>query len=85
MRFARSSCDRPLNKLIIDLMRVLLAHPDRQLEIKGPKRVRDLFRDLNLANEAFLVIRENTLVTEDELLKDEDEVEIRPVISGGSF
>jgi len=31
-----------------------------------------------------LVIRGDDLITEDELLRDEDAVEVRPVISGGS-
>jgi len=65
-------------------MKVQLSHPERQVEVKGPKRVRELLRDLNLIQEAYLVIRGDDLVTEDELLKDEDEVEVRPVISGGS-
>lgn len=64
-------------------MKVQLSHPSRQIEVKGPKRVKELLRDLNLLAEANLVIRGDELVTEDELLKDEDAVEIRPVISGG--
>jgi len=64
-------------------MKVQLSHPPRQVEVKGPKRVKELLRDLNLIAEANLVIRGDELVTEDEMLKDEDAVEIRPVISGG--
>lgn len=64
-------------------MTVHLSHPERRFEVKGPKRARELLRDLNLIPEAHLVIRGNDLVTEDELLKDEDQVEVRPVISGG--
>ena len=64
-------------------MKVQLSHPARQVEVKGPKRVKELLRDLNLVVEAHLVIRGDDLVTEDEFLKDEDSVEIRPVISGG--
>jgi sulfur carrier protein len=65
-------------------MKVQLSHPARQVEVKGPKRVRELLRDLNLTQEAHLVIRGDDLITEDEMLKDTDHVEIRPVISGGS-
>lgn len=65
-------------------MTVHLSHPDRDVEIKGPKRVKELLRDLNLVVEAHLVIRGDDLVTEDEMLQDSDQVEIRPVISGGS-
>lgn len=64
-------------------MKVRLSHPERFVEVKGPKRVRELLRDLNLVQEAHLVIRGDDLVTEDDLLTDADVVEVRPVISGG--
>jgi sulfur carrier protein len=65
-------------------MQVQLSHPGRTVEVKGPKRVKELLRDLNLVVEAHLVIRGDDLVTEDEMLYDKDRIEIRPVISGGS-
>ncbi len=65
-------------------MIVHLSHPQRQVEIKGPKRTKELLRELNLVIEAHLVIRGDDLVTEDEMLADADQIEIRPVISGGS-
>ncbi len=65
-------------------MQVKLSHPERSVEIKGPKKAREVLRELNLVQEAHLVIRGDELITEDELLKDGDVVEIRPVISGGS-
>jgi sulfur carrier protein len=65
-------------------MKVQLSQPERQVEMKGPKRVKEVLRDLDLLAEAYLVIRADELVTEDEILKDSDEVEIRPVISGES-
>ena len=64
-------------------MQVLLSHPSRSVEVKGPKRAKDLLRELNLPVEAHLVIRGDELVTEDEMLSDKDQIEIRPVISGG--
>lgn len=65
------------------LMRVQLSHPSRTVEVKGPKKVKDVLRELRLMSEAHLVIRGDELVTEDELLSDQDQIEIRPVISGG--
>ncbi|WHZ24886.1 MAG: tRNA (uracil(54)-O(2)) thiolation sulfur carrier protein TtuB [Nitrospira sp.] len=65
-------------------MIVQLSHPTRQVEIKGPKRTKELLRELNLVVEAHLVIRGDELVTEDEMLADADRIEIRPVISGGA-
>jgi sulfur carrier protein len=64
-------------------MQVQLSHPSRTVEVKGPKRAKDVLRDLNLVVEAHLVIRGDELVTEDEMLYDKDQIEIRPVISGG--
>lgn len=65
-------------------MQVQLSHPARTVEIKGPKKVKDLLRELNLVVEAHLVIKGDDLVTEDEMLYDGDQIEVRPVISGGS-
>jgi sulfur carrier protein len=65
-------------------MQVQLSHPARTVEVKGPKKVKDLLRELNLVVEAHLVIKGDDLVTEDEMLSDVDKIEIRPVISGGN-
>ena len=64
-------------------MKILLNHPVREVEVKGPRRVREVLKELSLLPESVLVVRGDDLVTEDELLKDEDRIEIRPVISGG--
>ena len=65
-------------------MQVQLSHPTRTVEIKGPKKAKELLRELNLPVEAHLVIKGDDLVTEDEMLYDGDRIEIRPVISGGN-
>jgi len=64
-------------------MKVQLSHPARTVEVKGPKKVKELLRELNLVVEAHLVIKGDDLVTEDEMLYDVDQIEVRPVISGG--
>ena len=65
-------------------MQIRLSHPARTVEVKGPKKVKELLRELNLVVEAHLVIKGDDLVTEDEMLYDGDQIEVRPVISGGS-
>ncbi len=65
-------------------MKVLLRNPRRELEINGPIRVHALLERLELNRESVLVIRQDTLVTGDALLADDDAVEVRPVISGGA-
>jgi sulfur carrier protein len=63
---------------------VRLHNPKREVEVPGPIRVNDLVSNLGLNRESVLVIRGDALVTGDARLDDTDEVEIRPVISGGS-
>ena len=66
------------------VVKVLLRNPRRELDVPGPLRVSDLLDQLQLNRESVLVIRGDTLVTGDARLEDGDEVEIRPVISGGA-
>ena len=39
-------------------MHIQLSHPARTVEVKGPKKAKDLLKELNLVVEAHLVIRE---------------------------
>ena len=64
-------------------MKVVLRNPSRQVEFTGKRRVRDLLKQLGINPETVLVIRGGVLLTGDELLQEADEVEVRPVISGG--
>jgi sulfur carrier protein len=59
-------------------------HPTRDVIMKGPRQVRAVLGELKLLPETVLVIRNDALVTEDELVADDDTIEIRPVISGGA-
>ena len=63
---------------------MLLRNPKRELDLRAPKNVGQLLRDLDVVPESVLVIRNDTLVTHDERLHDDDVVEIRPVMSGGA-
>jgi sulfur carrier protein len=65
-------------------MKVKLRNPDRTVEVSGPKTVSRLLEELRIVPEAVLVIRNATLLTRDESLDENDEVEVRPVLSGGA-
>ena len=65
-------------------MKVHLRNPSRTLEVQGPVSIVALLQRLELHRETVLVIRSGTLVPGDAMLDDADEVEIRPVISGGA-
>lgn len=47
------------------------------------RRVRDLLRELGLNPETVIVIRGSDLLTQDSEVREDDEIEIRPVVSGG--
>ena len=65
-------------------MKVKLRNPDRVVEVSGPTTVVDLLNELRIVPEAVLVIRDATLLTRDERLAETDELEVRPVLSGGA-
>lgn len=65
-------------------MIVRLRHPNRTVEISGPISIVKLLRQLETPRESVIVIRNGELVPGDAILADEDEVEVRPVISGGA-
>lgn len=65
-------------------MNVHLRNPNRTEQLTGPVNVLRLLERLDLNRESVLVIRNGELVTGDAVLDDADEVEIRPVISGGA-
>lgn len=65
-------------------MKVKLRNPDRTVEVDGPETVQELLHRLEIVPESVLVIRAATLLTRDERLGPHDELEVRPVLSGGS-
>jgi sulfur carrier protein len=64
-------------------VKVLLRNPRREVEITGPITVVKLLQQLQINPETVLVIQGDTLVTRDARLSDSDDIEIRPVTSGG--
>ena len=65
-------------------MKVKLRNPDRVVQVEGPTTVVALLRELGIVPEAVLVIRDATLLTRDESVAPDDELEVRPVLSGGA-
>lgn len=65
-------------------MKVLLRNPSREVVVVGRRRVHALLEELELNRESHLVIRNGTLVPGDGELQEDDVIEIRPVISGGT-
>lgn len=60
-----------------------LRNPDREVEVAGDRPVRAVLEDLGVDPDTVLVIRAGELVTRETRLGASDEIEVRPVISGG--
>jgi len=65
-------------------MDVRLEPQGKHLTVAGRRRVGDLLASLGVLPGTAMVIREDQLLTDDEMIEDADAVEIRAVISGGT-
>ncbi len=65
-------------------MKVILRNPRREVEVAGGRRVKDVLRELDILPETVLVIRGDELITADQVVRDADTIELRPVMSGGA-
>ena len=65
-------------------MKIVLRNPRREVEVAGNRRVKEILRDLDILPETVLVIRGDELFTADQVVKDGETIELRPVMSGGS-
>jgi sulfur carrier protein ThiS len=65
-------------------VKVRLRNPDREVEVVGGRPVRSVLDELGVNPDTVLVIRAGELVTRETRLDDADEIEVRPVISGGA-
>lgn len=64
-------------------MKVLLRNPRREVIVAGNRRVKEILRELDILPETVLVIRGDDLVTADQVVRDDEVIELRPVMSGG--
>ncbi|ACK42943.1 MULTISPECIES: MoaD/ThiS family protein [Dictyoglomus] len=64
-------------------MRVIIRRNNEIREIKGDLKVREIFKVLNINPETALVIKGEEILTPDKIVRDDEEIEIIPVISGG--
>lgn len=64
-------------------MKIILRNQGREVELAGRRRVRELLSELGVVPESVLVIRGRELLTLDEVAREDDVIELRPVISGG--
>jgi len=66
------------------LVTARLRPPDRMVEVADVRRVKDLLARLEVLPTTVLVIRDGSLLTGEDELRDGDAVEVRFAISGGA-
>ncbi len=64
-------------------MKVRLRNPDREVDVVGGRPVRSVLDELGVDPDTVLVIRAGELITRETRVDDADQLEVRPVISGG--
>jgi sulfur carrier protein len=64
-------------------VKVILRNPRREVDVAGNRRVKDILRELDIIPETVLVICGDHLVTADQVVREGDTIELRPVMSGG--
>lgn len=64
-------------------MRVILRRNNEVKEIEGDLKVSEILKILNINPETVLVVRGEEILTPDKIVRNSEEVEIIPVISGG--
>ena len=66
-------------------MTVKLTYRDKQYELPAGMTVRDAIKKVGLSPETILATRKGKLLTDDELLKEDDQIKLIAVISGGRW
>jgi sulfur carrier protein ThiS len=64
-------------------VKVKLRNPDREMDVAGNRKVREVLAGLSIDPDTVLVIRDGSLLIQEDRVEEGDSLEIRPVISGG--
>ena len=64
-------------------MEIFIERENKTLKKRFNGSVKKLLESLKINNEEVLVVKENQLLTEDDVLKDKDKIKIMSVVSGG--
>lgn len=65
-------------------MTARISYRDQIFEVRAGMTVRAALLKLDLSPDAVLVTREQELITDDELIREDDHIRLIPVISGGA-
>ncbi len=60
-----------------------IIYRDKEWTLEGKRKVRDAIKEVGLIPETVLAVRDGQLLTGDVMLREDDEVKLVAVISGG--
>ncbi len=60
-----------------------IIYRDKTWELRGGMTVRDAIRKVGLDPEAVLALKDGRLINEETILKDDDEIKLVAIVSGG--
>lgn len=63
--------------------RMKIIYRDKEWTLEGKRKVRDAIKEVGLIPETVLAVRDGQLLTGDVMLREDDEVKLVAVISGG--
>ena len=55
----------------------------KEITLKTPKKASEIIKELGINEETVIITRKNNLITKDDMINDEDEIELLSIISGG--
>lgn len=64
-------------------MTITIKVRDHEYQLEGELSLNKALKRLNIPNNSILAIRNGSLLTEDEILREKDQIELVAVISGG--
>jgi sulfur carrier protein len=64
-------------------MKIFIEKEKKEIKRKFQGRVKDLLKELGINQETVIVVRNGELITEEDIIKESDELRILSVVSGG--
>jgi len=64
-------------------VRVVPGNEEKEIKVKGKVKVVDVLIKLGLDPQGYIITRKGEILTEEDLVSDDDELEVYRVVSGG--
>lgn len=69
----------------MNLMQAVLILRKKEIPVEAGKPLSKIMKGKSLNPESYLAVRDGVMITEDEIVRPNDRIQLMPVISGGSW